>query len=93
MAYQTKQIPEDSEGCQFELYSPRNPTGAGEKGGATPVRSPLTVHAHSATGPQHQGGATPTMGTDGSPLVGAPASESHARSISCGGLCENGFDR
>ena len=34
---------------------------------------------------QHQGGATPTMGTDGSPHGGTPARESHARSVGCGG--------
>jgi len=43
------------------------------------------VHALSATGPQHQGGATPTMGMNGSPLGGTPARESHAQSIGCGG--------
>jgi len=53
--------------------------------GATSVRTPLAVHALSATGPQHQGGATPTMGMDGSPHGGTPARESHARSIGCGG--------
>jgi len=55
--------------------------GGGDKGGATSVGTPLAVHAHSATGPQHQGGATPTMGMDGSPHGGTPAKESHARSI------------
>jgi len=30
------------------------------------------VHALSATGLQHQGGATPTMGMDGSPHGGTP---------------------
>jgi len=53
--------------------------------GTTSVRTPLAVHALSATGPQQQGGATPTMGMDGSPHGGTPARESLARSIGCGG--------
>ena len=74
--------------CQIGFGPVRNYLASLNRG-ATSARTPLAVHALSATGPQHQGGATPTMGMDGSPHGGsparAPARESHARSIGCGG--------
>jgi len=45
-----KPFPQDRKCRQFELSSPRNSTRPGDKRRATSVRTPLAVHAHSATG-------------------------------------------
>jgi len=49
VAKRSNPVPQYRKGRQFELCLPSNPTGVDDKRGTTSVRSPLAVHAHSAT--------------------------------------------
>jgi len=78
LAKRSNPFSQDRKGRQFELCSPRNPTGAGDKGGATSVRTPLAVHAHSATSRSIREGQHQPWDGRKSPHGGILAGKSHA---------------